>query len=274
MSTLPHKLGFEAGARVLLISTPKAVRDLLAGTAHGAKVSVRGHGPFDVVLGFVARQREVERLFKQAHAVLAPLGTLWIAYPKKSSSVRTDLDRDHGWGALQERGWAPAAGIRIDETWLALRFRHDPALKALRVARRLRRAEEQPTLKIKKGGESKATVKLRRDEIHRPKPSRKGRRNMPTVSLRVPTVAAAKSAPSPGRSSSRASRQTSPGKPAVVRTPTDLRDALATAPEAKKRWGRLAPARKRELLAFIDEVKTAPARARRVDKVARELAEA
>lgn len=248
MSSLPHRLGFEAGARVLLISAPETVRDLLAGVDHGARVAARGTGPFDVVLAFAARQREVARLFKQAHAVLLPEGKLWIAYPQTSSGAATDLDRRSGWGALGERGWAAAEAVPLDAKWMALHFRHDPVLKARHVARRLKRAEEKPTAKIKKGGDSKVTVKLRRDQIGQPN----------------------------GTASSETARTkatTEPAKAAVVRTPDDLREALAHDEQAKTRWGRLSPARKREVLAVIDEVRTPSARARRIAKVVEELGE-
>ncbi|EMO76804.1 hypothetical protein LEP1GSC127_0138 [Leptospira kirschneri str. 200801925] len=48
---------------------------------------------------------------------------LWIAYPKKSSGTKTDLDRDHGWESLSKNGYEGVALISLDETWSALRFK-------------------------------------------------------------------------------------------------------------------------------------------------------
>ncbi|EJO77221.1 YdeI/OmpD-associated family protein [Leptospira interrogans] len=54
---------------------------------------------------------------------------LWIAYTKKSSGTKTDLDRDHGWELLSKNGYEGVALISLDETWSALRFKKTDAVK-------------------------------------------------------------------------------------------------------------------------------------------------
>lgn len=54
---------------------------------------------------------------------------LWIAYTKKSSGTKTDLDRDHGWELLSKNGYERVALISLDETWSALRFKKTDAVK-------------------------------------------------------------------------------------------------------------------------------------------------
>ncbi|APH42979.1 Uncharacterized protein A9P81_3468 [Leptospira interrogans serovar Copenhageni/Icterohaemorrhagiae] len=53
---------------------------------------------------------------------------LWIAYTKKSSGTKTDLDRDHGWELLSKNGYEGVALISLDETWSALRFKKTDAV--------------------------------------------------------------------------------------------------------------------------------------------------
>jgi hypothetical protein len=48
---------------------------------------------------------------------------LWFAYPKKSSSVKSDLSRDSGWEPVFACGFDSVAQISIDETWTGFRFR-------------------------------------------------------------------------------------------------------------------------------------------------------
>jgi hypothetical protein len=48
---------------------------------------------------------------------------LWIAYPKKSAKVDTDLTRDVGWSVIEGAGVVGVAVVSIDATWSALRFR-------------------------------------------------------------------------------------------------------------------------------------------------------
>ncbi|MCA6078303.1 YdeI/OmpD-associated family protein [Fulvivirga sedimenti] len=53
----------------------------------------------------------------------------WIAYPKKSSSIKSDLSRDIIWGILGADGLAPVSQISIDDDWSALRIRPDADVK-------------------------------------------------------------------------------------------------------------------------------------------------
>lgn len=54
---------------------------------------------------------------------------LWIAYPKKSSGIKTDLDRDHGWDILSENGYDGVSLISLNDTWSAARFKKSDAVK-------------------------------------------------------------------------------------------------------------------------------------------------
>ena len=60
---------------------------------------------------------------RAAHAALEPGGLFWISYPKGSSKVPTDLNRDVFWEALEHLGVRPVTQVSVDEVWSALRFR-------------------------------------------------------------------------------------------------------------------------------------------------------
>ena len=75
-----------------------------------------------VTVFFPASRAELEARFAALKETLAPADGLWIAWPKKSSRIETDLDFD----AVQQVGLA--AGLvdnkscAIDEDWQAVRF--------------------------------------------------------------------------------------------------------------------------------------------------------
>lgn len=48
---------------------------------------------------------------------------LWVAYPKKSGGVSSDMTRDNGWDAIYSVGYEPVTQVAIDDNWSALRFR-------------------------------------------------------------------------------------------------------------------------------------------------------
>ena len=76
----------------------------------------------EVVVLFTTSHAELKRRFEALKATLAPADGLWVAWPKRSSALDTDLTFD----AVQEIGLA--AGLvdnkscAIDDDWQALRF--------------------------------------------------------------------------------------------------------------------------------------------------------
>jgi hypothetical protein len=122
---LPRKLGIRDGHRVLLAGAPAGfdLGDLPALDLHDVDVHRRaGATPYDVILGFAPNQRALARRFPELARRLVVNGGLWIAWPKRSSGVPTDLDenivRDVGLGA----GLVDNKVCAIDETWSGLRF--------------------------------------------------------------------------------------------------------------------------------------------------------
>ena len=60
----------------------------------GVTVATRARGSLDVVVCFLTRRAELERRFDSLRRAIYPDGGLWIAWPKRSSGVATDLTED------------------------------------------------------------------------------------------------------------------------------------------------------------------------------------
>ena len=56
----------------------------------------------------------------------------WIAFPKRTSKIPTDLGRDHGWDQLIEANWIAVRQVSLNEKWSALRFRYREYVKEIR----------------------------------------------------------------------------------------------------------------------------------------------
>lgn len=121
-SEIARKYPLKAGMSVLLVDAPQGFADRLrAGFAGTAEED--GKGRFDVVQLFVQDAAALRRRLSAAAASVTEGGQLWIAYPKKSSGVATDLTRDEGWDAVAAQGWQAVRQIALDEVWSSLRFK-------------------------------------------------------------------------------------------------------------------------------------------------------
>jgi len=110
------------GARLALVGAPADFERTLGLLPDGVELRARARGPLDLIVFFTTSRAELERRFEKLAGALAPAGALWIAWPKKSSGVKSDLTED----ALREVG-LPLGLVdnkvcAIDDTWSGLRF--------------------------------------------------------------------------------------------------------------------------------------------------------
>ena len=123
VSPLWQKLGLKPGQRLLLLDAPKDFDQLLAG-APGGIVRTTRVGAFDAAVLFATTVRAQETHLARVLTKFTSGGMLWLAWPKKTSGVATDLSDE----AVRRMGLA--AGLvdikvcAIDSTWSALKFVH------------------------------------------------------------------------------------------------------------------------------------------------------
>jgi hypothetical protein len=88
---LSRKLGIRDAARVVLVNAPAGFASLLEPLPAGARIGRRVADATDVIVVFVTSVGDLERRFRALVSSLAPDGRLWIAWPKRTSTIDTDL---------------------------------------------------------------------------------------------------------------------------------------------------------------------------------------
>ena len=119
---LARKLGIGPGHRVGLIGAPDGFEATLEGLPEDVVLARQARGRFDVVVFFTRREAELGRRFGPLAAKLRPAGGLWVAWPKKSSGVATDLAFDRVQRIGLAAGLVDNKVCAVDETWSGLRF--------------------------------------------------------------------------------------------------------------------------------------------------------
>ncbi len=78
--------------------------------------------PIDVVVAFFTERAKLAAEWPTLTDAAAPAGAGWVAWPKKTSGVRSDLTEDVLRATCLRTGWVDNKVCAIDATWSGLRF--------------------------------------------------------------------------------------------------------------------------------------------------------
>ncbi|AHM61715.1 hypothetical protein D770_17315 [Flammeovirgaceae bacterium 311] len=120
-TALKSKLAIKPEEKIVVLNLPADLHASMMSISTAAdpqKIAANNN-----LLLFVHSQAELKQLAPTTLASLGPGAKLWIAYPKKSSHIKSDINRDKGWEPIVTMGWSAVAQIAINNTWSALRFK-------------------------------------------------------------------------------------------------------------------------------------------------------
>jgi hypothetical protein len=117
--SLAAKLGVKEGCRLTLLSAP---RDMALELPPDVTVRRQARGEADVVVAFFTQRTKLVQKLALLGSVVFPSGSLWIAWPKRTSGVVTDLTDHAVRNAVLPSGLVDNKVCAIDEIWSALRF--------------------------------------------------------------------------------------------------------------------------------------------------------
>jgi hypothetical protein len=119
---LAKKLGIKESSRIALVYAPEGFQKQLGVLPANAQIVSRLLKPLDIILLFTDAENILVRDFPSLSKKLSNNGMIWIAWPKKSSGVPTDLSFDRVQRVGLQGGLVDVKICAIDETWSGLKF--------------------------------------------------------------------------------------------------------------------------------------------------------
>ena len=119
---LAKKLGIKEYFRIALPDIPHEVKSELREAIAACAVETDGRGELDFVLLPVKSQADLKKQFSHWTMRLAPAGMLWVAWPKKTSGVATDLDENKVREIGLAAGLVDVKVCAVSEIWSGLKF--------------------------------------------------------------------------------------------------------------------------------------------------------
>lgn len=122
--SLAKKLMIKPNMRIAFVNPPEGYPQAIGELPAGVTVAADAEpGSLDMVMLFVKSLAELEAEAPQVLKLVKYDALAWIAYPKKTSKIKTDIDRDSGWAKMGAIGYAGVAMVALDDTWSAMRYR-------------------------------------------------------------------------------------------------------------------------------------------------------
>ena len=119
---LPKKLGVKPNQRIALLNAPNDFTKVLGPLPENAAIVTRLKGPLDLILLFVDREQTLAKQFPILANKLQTNGMIWVAWPKKSSGVATDLVFEKVQRIGLDCGLVDVKSCAVDDVWSGLKF--------------------------------------------------------------------------------------------------------------------------------------------------------
>jgi hypothetical protein len=119
---LAKKLGIGSGCRLYLRDAPPNYAALVAPLPAGVRVVPRVGADTDLIHVFATRREQLERALRASLPAMRADAVLWVSWPKKSSSLASELSEDQVRELALPLGLVDVKVCAVDETWSGLKL--------------------------------------------------------------------------------------------------------------------------------------------------------
>lgn len=122
--TLLEKLQLKDEKNLLIQGLPSSVEKQFIKLSFAKHVTpLLKNRKVDFALVFAVSQKQLKDILNDVLPVLAPEAKMWIAYPKLTSKIASDLSRDANWECISTYGFETVRSIALDSVWSAIRIK-------------------------------------------------------------------------------------------------------------------------------------------------------
>ena len=119
-----EKLQLKEEKNLLIQGLPSSVEKQFAKLAYNKNLTpLLKTRKIDFALIFAINQLQLNNILKEVFPALHPESKLWIAYPKTTSKIISDLNRDASWEILSKNEYEAVRQVTLDHVWTAMRFK-------------------------------------------------------------------------------------------------------------------------------------------------------
>ena len=122
--SLFEKLHLEDEKNLLIQGLPSSIEKQFVKLSYAKNVTpLLRSKKVDFALIFAVNQNQLNNVLKEVLPALHIESKLWIAYPKQTSKIVSDLNRDCSWDVLSQNAYEGVSLVALDHVWSAMRFK-------------------------------------------------------------------------------------------------------------------------------------------------------
>ena len=128
--TLFEKLQYDEEKNLLIQGLPSSIEKQFSKMTFAKNVTpLLKSKRIDFALVFAINENQLNGILEDVLPALHDTSKLWIAYPKSSSKIVSNLNRDCSWEKVTNAGYQGVSQVAIDSVWSALRFKKEHQIK-------------------------------------------------------------------------------------------------------------------------------------------------
>lgn len=130
MQTMFEKLQLSDEKNLLIQGLPSSIEKQFSKLSFAKNVTpLLKSRKIDFALVFAINQTQLNGILRDVLPALNDEGKLWVAYPKTTSKIASDLNRDCSWQILNSSGFESVRQVALDHVWTAMRFKRPEQIK-------------------------------------------------------------------------------------------------------------------------------------------------
>ena len=121
--TLFEKLDLSEEKNLLIQGLPSSIEKQFSKLSFAKNVTpLLKSRKIDFALVFAVSENQLNGILRDVMPALKEETKLWVAFPKATSKIVTDLNRESSWNKLTCEGYECVCKVELDHVWSATRF--------------------------------------------------------------------------------------------------------------------------------------------------------
>lgn len=167
LQNLLEKLQLSEEKNLLIQGLPSSIEKQFVKLAFAKNVTpLLKSRKIDFALLFAVNQYQLRSILGEVIPALHENAKFWIAYPKSTSKIVTDLNRECSWDCIRSVGFDSVNEVTLDHVWTAVRFQKMPAERSVaKLSRSLYATSETISFQTNVSTPNEFEKELRRSKV-------------------------------------------------------------------------------------------------------------